>query len=146
MKAFKHIQSDHHIVNKNYFEQLKIYRAPFLPKVLLNFHQLSADEVSKVVHMNQLFCGMHAITGMANVCKEVLKEFKHVAASELVISGFNKDNARYFDFLWSSPRLSLPAIHTKKVSHTFGRFTSSIKDLRTTLFLSVVRKLMYCSL
>ena len=99
LKAFKNIQSDRHIVNKNYFEQLKIYRASFLPKVLPNFHQLSADEVSKVVYMNQLFCGMQAIIGMANVCKEALKEFEHVAASELVTSGFNKGNARCFDIL-----------------------------------------------
>ena len=49
--------------------------------------------------MSQLFCGMHAITGMANVCKEVLKEFEHVAASELVTSGFQKGNARCFDIL-----------------------------------------------
>ena len=49
--------------------------------------------------MNQLFCVMHAIIGMANVCKEALKEFKHVAASELVTSGFHKGNARCFDIL-----------------------------------------------
>ena len=139
LKTFKNIQSDHHIVNKNYFEQLKIYRASFLPKVLPNFHQLSVDEVSKVVHMNQLFCRMHAIIGMANVCKEALKEFEHVAASELVTSGFNKGNARCFDIL------SPPPMHTKKVvSQIFGSLTCSMKDLRTTLFLSVVRRLMYC--
>lgn len=33
-KALKNVQSDHHIVNKNYFEQLRMYRASFLPKVL----------------------------------------------------------------------------------------------------------------
>ena len=43
LKAFKNVQSDHHIVNKNYFKQLIIYRASFLLKVLPNFHQLSAD-------------------------------------------------------------------------------------------------------
>ena len=37
--------------------------------------------------MNQLFCGMHAIIGMANVCKDALKVFESVAASELVTSG-----------------------------------------------------------
>ena len=99
LKAIKNVQSDHHVVNKNYFEQLKLYRASFLPKVLPQFHQLSADELGHVVRMNQLFCGMHAIIGMANVCKEALKEFEHVAASELVTSGFQKGNARCFDIL-----------------------------------------------
>ena len=99
LQAFKNVQSDRHIVNKNYFEQLKVYRASFLPKVIPNFHELSADEVSKVVNMNQLFCGMHAIIGMANVCKEALKEFEHVAASELVTSVFQKGNVRSFDIL-----------------------------------------------
>ena len=99
LQAFKNVQSDRHIENKNYFEQLKVFRASFLPKVIPNFHELSADEVSKVVNMNQLFCGMHAIIGMANVCKEALKEFEHVAASELVTSGFQNGNARSFDIL-----------------------------------------------
>ena len=49
--------------------------------------------------MNQLFCGMHAIIGMANVCKDALKEFENVAASELVTSGYQKGNARGFDIL-----------------------------------------------
>ena len=88
LKAIKNVQSDRHVVNKNYFQQLKIYRASFLPKIMPNFHELSAEEVSKVVRMNQLFCGMHAIIGMANVCKDALKEFENVAASELVTSGF----------------------------------------------------------
>ena len=99
LKAIKNVQSDHHVVNKNYFEQLKLYRASFLPKVLPQFHQLSADDLGHVVCMNQLFCGMHAIIGVANVCKEALKEFEHVAASELVTSGFQKRNARCFDIL-----------------------------------------------
>ena len=42
---------------------------------------------------------MHAIIGMANVCKDALKEFENVAASELVTSGFQKGNARSFDIL-----------------------------------------------
>ena len=99
LKAIKNVQSDQHIVNKNYYELLKIYRASFLPKIMPNFHELSAAEVSKVVHMNQPFCGMHAIIGMTNVCKDVLKEFEKVAASELVTSGFQKGNARGFDIL-----------------------------------------------
>ena len=69
-----------------------------MSKVLPQFHQLSADELGHV-HMNQLFCGMHAIIGMANVCKEALKEFEHVAASELVTNAFQKGNARCFDIL-----------------------------------------------
>ena len=64
-----------------------------------NFHELSADEISKCVRMNQLFCGMHAIIGMADVCKDALKEFENVAASELITSGFQKGNARSFDIL-----------------------------------------------
>ena len=99
LKAIKNVQTDRHIVNKNYFEQLKIYRASFLPQIMPNFHELPADEISKCVRMNQLFCDMHAIIGMANVCKDALKEFENVAASELVTSGFQKGNARSFDIL-----------------------------------------------
>ena len=43
LKAIKNVQSDRHIVNKNYYEQLKIYRAEFLPQIMPNFHELSAE-------------------------------------------------------------------------------------------------------
>ena len=84
LQACKNIQSDRHIVNKSYFEQIQDYRASFLPQCIENFHELTADEVFNVVHMNQLFCTMHAINGMGNVCIESLNEFEYLAAPEII--------------------------------------------------------------
>ena len=49
MEVFKNMQTDRHIVNKSYFEQLKEYRASLLPYCIENFNDLNVDEVSDVV-------------------------------------------------------------------------------------------------
>ena len=43
---------------------------------------------------------MHAIHGMGTVCKDVVKEFKNLAASQITTHGFNKQNARSYDILY----------------------------------------------
>ena len=53
LQAFKNVQSDRHIVNKSYFEQIQDYMASFLPQGIENFHELTAEEVFNVVK----YCG-----------------------------------------------------------------------------------------
>ena len=97
LEAFKNVQSDRHIVNKSYMTQLKEYQSSFLPHCIEHFHSLSAEEVENIVQMNHLFCGMHAIHGMGTVCKDAVKEFESLAASQITTHGFNKQNARSYD-------------------------------------------------
>ena len=99
LQVFKNVQSDRHIVNKSYFEQLQDYRASFLPQCIENFHDLTAEAISNIVSMNQLFCGMHAINGMGNVCIESLKEFENLAAPEIITHGFKKSTSRSYNLL-----------------------------------------------
>ena len=49
--------------------------------------------------MNQIFCGMHAINGMGNVCIESLKEFEYLVAPEIIIHGFKKSTSRTYNLL-----------------------------------------------
>ena len=116
LSAFKDFLGDHHVINKNYFAQLQMYRASFLHKLLPNFHQLSADEVSKVLQMNQLFCCMHTIIGLGTVCQEALKEFETVAASVLTTSGFNKGNLKAMTSFRRYQKPSLQVINTRKLN------------------------------
>ena len=100
LEAFKNVQSDRHIVNKSYMTQLKEYRSTFLKHCIKHFHSLGAEEVQNIVRMNHLFCGMHAIHGMGTVCKDAIKEFESLAASQIMTHGFNKQNARSYDILY----------------------------------------------
>ena len=43
---------------------------------------------------------MHAIHGMGTVCKDAVKEFENLAASQITTHGFNKQNARSYDILY----------------------------------------------
>ena len=43
---------------------------------------------------------MHAIHGMGTVCKDAVKEFESLAASQITTHGFNKQNARSYDILY----------------------------------------------
>ena len=100
LEAFKNVQSDRHTVNKSFMNQLWEYRYSFLPHCIKNFHSLRADEVENIVQMNHLFCGMHAIHGMGTVCKDAVKEFENLAASQITTHGFSKQNARTYDILY----------------------------------------------
>ena len=39
LQSFKNVQSDRHIVNKSYFDQIADYHTKFLPHCIDNFHQ-----------------------------------------------------------------------------------------------------------
>ena len=68
--------------------------------MLANFHELSTEELAGVVRMNQLFCVMHSIHGIGNVCKDSLKDFEASAAPEITTHGFQKATARSYNILW----------------------------------------------
>ena len=92
------MSSDRHVVNKNYFEQLKYNRASFCQKCYHSFTSYQLMNLAMFYHMNQLFCGMHAIIGMANVCKEALKDLNMWQLQNLSQVDFKRE-CRCFDIL-----------------------------------------------
>ena len=58
------------LVNKAYNEQLKESRVKFLPLVIEIFSELEADEVSSIISITNLFCGLYVVANLGTVAKD----------------------------------------------------------------------------
>ncbi len=102
MNNIKNIATDRHVVNKTYMEQLKIYRAQFLPLCHENFNQLDAKQLENLLRINHLFCGLHAVHNVAMACKESVKDFEAISGKAPYVSRFS--NSSTFDLLWATSK------------------------------------------
>ena len=85
-------------------EQISKWQENFLPLAVKDLPNMTDEQVQNIVRMNNLFCGAHVIINMGTVCKESLKEYENIAATNLpaVVRGFNKGGAggRTFGILY----------------------------------------------
>ena len=85
LACIKNTMSDRHIVEKNFNKQLEDYRAEVLPVVVSNWSALSIEEKSNISSLNNFFCGMHVIVGLADTAAAVLSEWEKLC-SDLIIT------------------------------------------------------------
>ena len=73
--------------------------------LLTFFSELEADEVSSIISINNLFCGLHVVANLGTVAKDALKEFEQLAAENIVSpSHYNTSNAHCFDVLYQTSK------------------------------------------
>jgi hypothetical protein len=72
-KSITNLMSDRCIVQKKFNEILQTYRHSILPEVVEEWDILDEDEKSKVSRMNDIFCGLHFIVGLADQAEEALR-------------------------------------------------------------------------
>ena len=74
LACIKNTMSDRHIVEKNFNKLLEDYRAEVLPVVVSNWSALSIEEKVNFTSLNNFFCGMHVVVGLADTAAAVLLE------------------------------------------------------------------------
>ena len=94
--SIKNVMSDRHIVQKNFNKVLQEYRTSVLPSVKSNWNELSELEKSKLSTINQFFCGMHFIVGLADIAESSLKTFDQLlydgkAVGSLAKGGYSRN-------------------------------------------------------
>lgn len=62
--------SDRHAAEKLFLED---YRADILPTVVEKWNEMSDDEKEQLERMNNFFCGLHYLVGLADSSEEVLR-------------------------------------------------------------------------
>ena len=72
LRCIKNTMSDRHIVEKKFNYLLENYWAEILPKVIIDWDLLSIKEQSSLSSLNNFFCGMHIIVGMADAPSSTL--------------------------------------------------------------------------
>ena len=69
--------SDRHIVEKNFNSLLKEYRSTILPSVVETWNTLSQDQQQTMSTLNNFFCGMHILVGMADTASATLYQWEN---------------------------------------------------------------------
>ena len=91
------LQTDRHIVNKSYFQQLSEFCCSMLPAVLADYNNLSAEQVSNIIRINHTFCGLHTIHNLGSAVKETLRDFETLAG---ITSTLVKPESLSCQLLW----------------------------------------------
>lgn len=73
VKKIKNTMSDRHSAEKLFNEMLHDYRKEILPDVIENWQDLSDDERDQMTRMNNFFCGLHFLVGLAECTEETIK-------------------------------------------------------------------------
>ena len=73
----KSTMSDRHIVQKNFNTLLEDYRADMLLLIIQEWDELSASEQAHMSSLNNFFCGMHVLVGMADATSSTLVQWEN---------------------------------------------------------------------
>ena len=68
--------SDRVSTEKAFNVLLEEFRTTILPQVIYNWNDLSENERTLMSRMNNFFCGLHLLVGMADTCEGTLKKFE----------------------------------------------------------------------
>ena len=76
LSKIKNTMSDRHIVEKSLNQLLEDYRGSVLPELVKSWDQMTPDEQASMTIMNNFFCGMHLIVGIADVAASILVQWE----------------------------------------------------------------------
>ena len=76
LSKIKNTMSDRHVVEKNFNSLLENYRLEILPSVIVNWNELNVDEQQSISTLNNFFCGLHLLVGMADTASSTLLQWE----------------------------------------------------------------------
>ena len=71
--ALKNTMSDRHAAEKLFNVMLHDYRVKILPRMADNWNDLAEPEKEQLTRMNNFFCGLHFLVGLAEAAEETVK-------------------------------------------------------------------------
>ena len=76
LAKIKNTMSDRHIVEKKFNHLLEDYRRDVLPSVVDSWDQFTLEEQNSMCTLNNFYCGMHVLVGMADTAASTLLEWE----------------------------------------------------------------------
>jgi hypothetical protein len=73
--------SDRASTEKTFNSLLEQFRNDILPDVIDNWNELNEKQKTLCSKMNNFFCGLHLLVGLADSCEESLKKFERLFMS-----------------------------------------------------------------
>ena len=77
LAKIKNTMSDRHVVQKKFNSLLEDYRLEILPMVVKDWSQLTTAEQDHLSSLNNFFCGMHVLVGMADTTSTTLQHWEN---------------------------------------------------------------------
>ena len=106
----KNTMSDRAQTEKAFNNLLEDYRKEILPHIITNWADLNQDQKSNLSRLNNFFCGLHLLVGMADTSAEALQTFEQsYCDAEGQKLGIEKDD---FSFLKSNESSTVRLIRT----------------------------------
>lgn len=96
LNNIKSTMSDRASTEKHFNKLIEEYRMTVLPDIIDNYHQLTNEEQKLCGWMNNIFCGLHLLVGMADLCEPALRKFETAFLNErLIVSAIQPELKRY---------------------------------------------------
>ena len=80
--GIRNTMSDRHIVQKKFNGLLEEYRTDICQQIKENWSSLNVEEQKKMTKVNDFYCGLHFVVGMADHAEACLKSFEHLVHGE----------------------------------------------------------------
>ena len=77
LAKIKNTMSDRHVVQKKFNSLLEDYRSQILPTIVSDWDRLSVIEQDHLATLNNFFCGMHVLVGMADTAASTLLQWEN---------------------------------------------------------------------
>ena len=98
LAKIKNTMSDRHIVQKKFNLLLEDYRLEILPTIISDWKELSVAEQEQLSSLNNFFCGMHVLVGMADTASGTLllwenAHFESAIGAAAAVGGYTKSES-----------------------------------------------------
>ena len=83
--SVKNTMSDRHIVQKKFNLLLEKYRSDVLPEIIEGWTELSVEEQNNSKKLNEFFCGLHYVVGLADQAESCLKSYEKLVYADTLV-------------------------------------------------------------
>ena len=91
----KNTMSDSAATEKKFHNLLQTYREEILPDVYSNWDELTEDEQTKLVKLNNFYCGLHLLVNFAEIADSVILRYEKLVQEVPVGAGSHPETARF---------------------------------------------------
>lgn len=121
---------------------LQQYKQEIFPNIQLNFNNLTRNEQQLCSQINNFYCGLHLLIGIADVCEAALKKFETEYLDGKVVGSAQRPELQRYHKAESG---TLRLLRTSSKAFAMGEDERSgiFLPLKLTLTLKEKRKIIY---
>lgn len=128
---------------ENFFNKLlQQYKQEIFPNIQLNFNNLTRNEQQLCSQINNFYCGLHLLIGIADVCEAALKKFETEYLDGKVVGSAQRPELQRYHKAESG---TLRLLRTSSKAFAMGEDERNgiFLPLKLTLTLKEKRKIIY---